>query len=74
MTPNETRLLAELLRLPPEARAAFAGTLLDSLEEPPDPSAEAIWQAEIAARARELDLGSVPAVPWSEARRRIAGD
>jgi putative addiction module component (TIGR02574 family) len=73
MTKDESRLLQEALRLPPEARAALAGSLLDSLDGPPDPDAEAAWEAEIAARIRDLDTGKVVAVPWSEARRLIAG-
>jgi putative addiction module component (TIGR02574 family) len=73
MTQDEKRLLQEALRLPPEARAALAGSLLDSLDGPPDPEAEAACESEIAARVRDLDTGKVDAVPWSEARRLIAG-
>ena len=74
MTPHENRLLEELLKLPAEARAALAGSLLDSLAGPPDENAEAEWEAEISARVRDLDQGAVSSVPWSEARRRIVGD
>jgi len=73
MTQDESRLLKEALRLPPEARAALAGSLLDSLEGPMDPEAESAWEAEIAMRVRELDSGKVTGTPWSEARRTIAG-
>jgi len=74
VTPKEDRLLQEALNLPPEARAALAGSLLDSLEGEPDPAAEAAWETEIAARVRELDSGKSSAVPRSEARRAIRGD
>jgi len=73
MKPTESRILEEALELSPEARAALAGSLLDSLEEAPDPEAEAIWEAEIAKRVRELERGAVHLVPWSEARRTILG-
>ena len=65
------RLLEEALKLSPEARAALAASLLESLDEEIDEGAEAAWAEEIAKRVRELDSGSVAAVPWSEARRMI---
>jgi putative addiction module component (TIGR02574 family) len=73
MTNEERRLLQEALALPPEARAALAGSLLSSLDGPPDPEAETAWEVEIATRVRELDSGQVVGIPWSEARRKIAG-
>lgn len=73
MKPTESRILEEALKLSPEARAALAGSLLDSLEEAPDPEAEAIWEAEIAKRVRELEGRAVRLVPWSEAHRVILG-
>lgn len=73
MNPDTAKLLEEALKLPPEARAALAGSLLDSLDRQPDPGAEAAWEAEIARRLRELDRGAVESVPWSEARKTILG-
>jgi putative addiction module component (TIGR02574 family) len=67
------RLLAEALKLPPEARAALAGSLIDSLDTEVDPDAEAAWAIEIAKRLRELDEGRAELEPWSEVRRRIFG-
>jgi len=69
--PND--LLKEALKLPPEARAALAASLLDSLDQEVDEDAEAAWHAEIDRRLRELDSGTVKPIPWSEARRRISG-
>lgn len=66
-------LLKEALKLPPEARAALAGCLLDSLEQGVDEDAEAAWQAEIERRLKELDSGKVKPISWLEARRRISG-
>ena len=65
------RVADEALKLPAEARAALAGTLLDSLDEEVDEDAEAAWSDEIAKRVRELQDGSVKTIPWSEVRRSI---
>ena len=65
------KLLLEAMRLPPEARAALAGQLLESLDEGVDEGAEGLWGAEIARRIEELEAGKVRAVPWAEARRQI---
>jgi putative addiction module component (TIGR02574 family) len=73
MNESEARILEDALRLPPEARAAIAGSLLDSLDQPADPDAEAAWEAEVAKRIRELDGQAVTPIPWSEARRSIVG-
>jgi putative addiction module component (TIGR02574 family) len=73
MKPDPTDLLKQALKLPPEARAALAGSLLDSLDQEVDDNAEAAWQAEIDRRVRELDSGTVKPIPWSEARRKISG-
>jgi putative addiction module component (TIGR02574 family) len=67
-----TDLLKKALTLPPEARAALAGSLLDSLEEDAlDEGVEAAWGAEIARRVQELSLGRVSVLPWTEVRRRL---
>ncbi len=50
MKPSETRILEDALKLSPEAQAALAGSLVDSLEDSLDPNAEALWEAEIAQR------------------------
>ena len=73
MKENIADILKHALRLPPEARAALAGSLLDSLDEPLDLDAESAWEAEVAARIREIDEGKVTLIPWAEARTRIAG-
>jgi len=66
-------LLERALKLPAEARAALAGSLIDSLDETVDEGAEEAWAAEIARRLGDLRAGRVKLIPWSEARRRIAG-
>ena len=72
MKQNITEILKEALKLPPEARAALAGTLLDSLDETVDRDAESAWEAEIVMRLKEIDEGRVNLIPWSEARAKIA--
>jgi putative addiction module component (TIGR02574 family) len=73
MKENIAEILKQALRLPPEARAALAGSLLDSLDEPLDLDAESAWEAEIATRIREIDEGKVTLIPWAKARAKIAG-
>ncbi len=71
MTPETRKLIEEALKLPPEARAALAGSLIESLDESLDADAAAAWEAEIAERVGQLDDGSVKPIPWSHARRII---
>jgi putative addiction module component (TIGR02574 family) len=71
MKPNHQKVLKEALNLPPEARAALAGHLLDSLDDSVDEDAELAWSKEIARRIDDLDRGRVKTVPWSIARRQI---
>ena len=74
MGKDPQQLLEEALELPPEARAALAGELIDSLEgDVVDDDVEAQWSKEIRRRLQEVDSGAVKAVPWSEARQRILG-
>lgn len=77
---DPAKLRAEVLRLPPEARARLVDDLLRSLDgdgsldgdDEIDPTEhDAAWGAEIAERLREVDEGEVQPVPWSEARQRI---
>ncbi len=76
MAPVKTQtsnLLKKALKLPPEARAAIAGSLLESLDQTVDEDAEAAWADEISRRIRDLDSGKAKTVPWSQARRMILG-
>lgn len=72
MTKAVSDLLKKALSLPPEARAALAGSLLESLDEAVDASAEEQWNVEIARRIEELDSGKVKPIPWAEARRQVS--
>jgi len=73
MTSKAEELLSMALKLSPEARAALAGSLLDSLEESVDPEAEELWASELARRIEGIDSGKVELLPWSEARGLITG-
>ena len=73
MMPNTRDVLQQALKLPPEARAAIAGSLLESLDQEVDEDAADRWDDEIAKRVRELRSSQVTPIPWSEARRIIAG-
>jgi putative addiction module component (TIGR02574 family) len=73
MKQNIANILKEALKLSPEARAALAGTLLDSLDDTVDQDAESAWEAEILLRLKEIDGGKVKLMPWSEARTKISG-
>lgn len=72
MKQDPNHLLKEALKLPPKARAALAGSLLDSLDQEVDEDAEAAWHTEIDRRLKKLDSAKVKPIPWSEARRKIS--
>jgi len=65
--------LRDALKLPPEARAPLAGSLLENLDDSLDPDAEEEWEKEIARRIQELDQSQVKPAPWQQARRMIVG-
>jgi putative addiction module component (TIGR02574 family) len=73
MKQDLSHLLKEALKLPPEARAVLAGTLLDSLDETMDAGAESAWEAEVLLRLKDIDEKKISLMPWSEARGKISG-
>jgi putative addiction module component (TIGR02574 family) len=73
MTEEVSDILKKALALPPEARAAMAGSLLESLDEhSPDVGVEAAWSEEIRRRIEEIDSGKVKPIPREDARRQIS--
>jgi putative addiction module component (TIGR02574 family) len=73
MTQEVSEILKKALALPPEARAAIAGSLLESLNDTPaDEGVEAAWSEEIKRRIEEIDSGKVQMIPYEEVRRRLA--
>jgi len=73
MGSEATKLVESALKLPPEVRAAMAGSLLDSLDTAVDADAETDWEQEIARRLKDLDSSYPHLVSWSDARRKILG-
>jgi putative addiction module component (TIGR02574 family) len=71
MKSDASKILEAALKLPPEARAAIAGSLIESLDEEIDEDAEAAWADEIVRRVQDLDSGKAKTIPWSRARRII---
>ena len=67
-------VLADALRLEPDARAQVASELLASLDGPVDADAEAAWDAEIDRRIQAIETGTIVLEPWSEVKRRIERD
>jgi putative addiction module component (TIGR02574 family) len=67
-------VLAEALRLEPDARAEVAAELLARLDGPVDPDADAAWNAEIERRVEAIEAGTIRLEPWSDVRRRIERD
>jgi hypothetical protein len=70
-TATRPELLARAIRLPQEARAALADSLLESLDRDVDDGAEEAWREEIQCRLRESDSGAVNLIPWQDARKRL---
>jgi putative addiction module component (TIGR02574 family) len=64
-------VFADALRLEPETRAELAAELLDSLDGPADPDAEAAWDVEIERRIGAIESGTVKLEPWETVKRRI---
>jgi len=72
MTQEASEILKKALALP-EARAAIAGSLLESLNDAPsDEGVEAAWSEEIRRSIDEIDSGKVQMIPYEEVRRRLA--
>jgi putative addiction module component (TIGR02574 family) len=71
MTKGVESVLAEALRLTPEARAELAAELLASLDGPTDAEAETAWNVEIDRRIEAIEGGEIELEPWEQVKRRI---
>ena len=71
MALSVTHLFEQASHLDEGDRAALAGLLLESLDQPPIPGVEAAWAEEIERRVRQLDSGEVEAVPWEDVKARL---
>ena len=72
MKRDAAEILKDALALPTEARAALAGSLLESLDTEVDEDAEAAWASEINRRVAELETGVLRPIRWADVRRRLA--
>lgn len=59
------------LALPPSARATLAEHLMESLDAEDQENVDALWAAEAERRDRELEDGTVTAIPGEEVIRRL---
>ena len=66
MKRDAAEILKDALALPTEARAALAGSLLESLDTEVDEDAEAAWTSEVNRRLAEIDRREVKTIPWTE--------
>jgi hypothetical protein len=64
-------ILARAIRLPKEARAALADSLLETLDTEVDENAEEAWRLEIRRRLAEIDSDAVDLIHWTDARKRL---
>jgi putative addiction module component (TIGR02574 family) len=71
MTKAAEALLADALRLDPDARAELVAELLASLDGPADPDAETAWNVEIERRVAAIEAGAVRLESWEQVKRRI---
>jgi putative addiction module component (TIGR02574 family) len=58
--------------LPPDERSALTVALLDSLEGSDDASITEAWRQEIRARQAALRAGTIKAVSWADAKKRLS--
>lgn len=68
-----TKLLKDLMRLPPAGRSAMAAALYESLEDAVDADDEDVWGVEIRRRIAAIDAGREELVRWAENRKSILG-
>ena len=59
------------LALPPGARAMLAEHLMESLDAENQAEIDALWAEEAERRARELEDGTVQAIPGEEVMNRL---
>ena len=68
---NAATIEEEALALPLQERAKLVERLLDSLENLPEPEAEALWLDVAERRARDIDEGKVQLVTPEELEQRV---
>jgi putative addiction module component (TIGR02574 family) len=56
---------------PPEARSMLAEHLLESLDAEEQQKIDALWATEAERRIREIETGTVAAIPGEEVMQRL---
>ncbi len=64
MDTQPKQILDIALTLPESERAGLAASLIRSLDDSPDPDADAKWSIEIERRIRSIDEGSAELEAW----------
>jgi putative addiction module component (TIGR02574 family) len=71
MTSKSEFILNEALTMSPEERARMARCLIQSLETPPDETADAKWVELAQKRLVELEAGIVKPVSWDKIKKNV---
>ena len=71
MTRAAQAVPADAPRPAPRPRTELVEEPLESTESPPDPGAEAAWDAEIRRRVAAIEAGTENLERWEKVRRRI---
>jgi putative addiction module component (TIGR02574 family) len=64
-------IMSAALSLPPGARAMLAGHLLESLDAEDQKRIDMLWAEEAERRDKEIEDGSVNAIPGEEVMNRL---
>lgn len=73
MTKKTQELLQQALELSTSERAELAAELIASVDESPDPDAQAAWAQEIERRADRARAGLSKGHSWGDVKARVQG-
>ena len=71
MARNFTAIEQEIRDLSDSDKEDLLRVLLEELDGPPNPGAEAAWLLEVQRRSREIDTGAVECIPADEVFSQI---
>ena len=71
MSTEASRILTEVLALPPDERAQLVEKILDSLGAEPDNERLERWAAETESRLDAIDRGELDVLPGNEVLERL---
>ena len=70
MSPELDEILEKAMRLPADAREAFATSLFESLDQTVEEDLDSAWQEEIAKRVKQIQSRQVQPVSWEEVKKK----